>query len=65
MNVSLRKQILFILLLALGVPLGLFAQNINVSLFQGQVYRDTFISQPNNPNLLISPLGRTAKLNTG
>ncbi|MCB0555890.1 MAG: T9SS type A sorting domain-containing protein [Phaeodactylibacter sp.] len=55
MNVSLRKQILFILLLALGVPLGLFAQNINVSLFQGQVYRDTFISQPNNPNLLISP----------
>lgn len=55
MNVSLRRYFFYILLLALGFPLGGFAQNINVSLFQGQVYRDTFISQPNNPNLLISP----------
>lgn len=57
MNVFLRKKILFTFLLALGLPLLASAQTevVDVLVFQGQTYRDTFISQPNAPNILLAP----------
>jgi hypothetical protein len=57
MNVFLRRKTLFAFLLALGLPLlaGAQMEVVDVLVFQGQTYRDTFVSQPNAPSLLIAP----------
>jgi len=55
MNVSLHKQILFSLLLALGVPLALWGQVEYPTIFEGQSFEYTFRSEPNPPGLPIPP----------
>ena len=60
MNVSLRRQILFTLLLALGVPLVLWGQIERPTIFEGQAYEYSFRSEPNPPGIPIQPQNGTA-----
>ena len=60
MNVSLRKQIVFSLLLALGLPLALWGQVERPTIFEGQTYEYPFRSEPNPPSLPIQPQNGTA-----
>ncbi|MCB0584877.1 MAG: T9SS type A sorting domain-containing protein [Phaeodactylibacter sp.] len=55
MNVSLRKQILFTLLLALAVPLALRGQVETPTIYEGQAYQYAFRSEPSSPSLSIPP----------
>lgn len=56
MNVFLHKQILFQLLLLFAVPLiGTAQYLVQDTIFESQVYVDTFTSSPNDPALLQPP----------
>jgi len=60
MNIFLHKQILFQLLFLLAVPLIGTAQNIvQDTIYESQVYVDTFISSPNDPALFQPPSNGT------
>lgn len=60
MNVSLRKQILFPLFLALGVPIALWGQVERPSIFEGQTYEYFFRSEPGAPSIPQPPQNGTA-----